>query len=259
MSTPLSARQRRRRDRLVQQAADLVKPIAQAYARQSRECVDDLIQVGLLGVVRATQLYNNRLGVPFAGFARPHVRGAILHYLRDQAPLVRLPRRQQEWRQHLGKGEADSSSHDQRRGEAHQARLATLEQWRAMARPLPLEAIADLDQRRCSRINGSDDDRPGIYGACSYTPRDLSPTWHDVPITRLLSLVDHRKQQVLRRVVLKGWSYRRTGLSLGVSAPTVQRLLHAALSELRQGLTASALSETGQGSRRRDRSAARGC
>lgn len=48
MSTPLSARQRRRRDRLVQQAADLVKPIAQAYARQSRECVDDLIQVGLL-------------------------------------------------------------------------------------------------------------------------------------------------------------------------------------------------------------------
>ena len=71
-------------------------PIARHYARVTRESADDLTQVGLLGLLRAAELYVPSRGEPFEPFARRHIRGAILHYLRDQAPLVRIPRRRVE-------------------------------------------------------------------------------------------------------------------------------------------------------------------
>ncbi|MEB3276108.1 MAG: sigma-70 family RNA polymerase sigma factor [Cyanobacteriota bacterium] len=241
MPTSTTVQQRRRQETLVRQAAGLVRPIAQSYARQSRECVDDLNQVGLLGMVRAAQLYDSSLGVPFDAFARPHVRGAILHYLRDLSPLVRLPRRQNEWRQKLVRDWGDPGSQPApQTATAQQERLATLQQWAALSRPLPLEAIDDPDQLRCYRItDGSDETLEPLQGGTDYAPPGLNPGWQNASIQRMLGLVDRRKQMVLRRVVLKGWSYRRTARSLGTSAPTVQRLLHAALAELRQGLIAT--------------------
>ena len=253
MHTSRTIRQRRRQETLLRQSAGLVRPIAQSYAKQSRECVDDLNQVGLLGMVRAAQLYDSSLGVPFDCFARPHVRGAILHYLRDLSPLVRLPRRQNEWRQKLVRGWGEPpEQRGQQPAKAQQERLATLQQWAALSRPLPLEAIADRDHLRCYRITGeSDETLEPQQGGSDYAPLGLSPAWQNAPIQQLLSLVDRRKQMVLRRVVLKGWSYRRTAQSLGTSAPTVQRLLHAALAELRQGLIAPTVNGQDQSGRRR--------
>lgn len=257
MPTSTTLRDRRRRETLLRQAAGLVRPIALAYAKQSPECVDDLNQVGLLGMVRAAELYDSSLGVPFTCFARPHVRGAILHYLRDQAPLVRLPRRQDEWRQQLARGRGVlRAGTPEASTTALQDRLATVRQWAALVRPLPLETIDNADRLQCFRISGEPDEpAEQLEDSAPYAPIGLSPVWHNAPVNTLLGLVDRRKQQVLRRVVLKGWSYRRTAQSLGMSAPTVQRLLHAALAELRQGLSTPRLSLQGPGGRRRARSA----
>ena len=84
------------RNRLVEAHQDLVRPIAFHYGRCCRESVDDLLQVGLIGLIRAAERFDTQQGTPFEAFARPHIRGAILHHLRDVAPSVRLPRRQAE-------------------------------------------------------------------------------------------------------------------------------------------------------------------
>ena len=75
---------------------NLVDPIAGHYARRSGLDRDDLKQVGRLGLLRAAEGYEQGQDKPFEVFARPHIRGAILHYLRDSVGLVRLPRRLQE-------------------------------------------------------------------------------------------------------------------------------------------------------------------
>ena len=98
-SKPHACRPGRRllqRNRQVEANRDLVGPIAAHYAAHSAEAREDLEQVGLLGLIRAAELYSSDQGTPFEAFAKPHIRGAILHYLRDQAPAVRLPRRQAE-------------------------------------------------------------------------------------------------------------------------------------------------------------------
>ena len=89
-------RQQARRNARVEQHMRLVEPLARRYARSSGQDSEDLRQDGLLGLLRAAERYEGSKIVPFAAFARPHVRGAILHYLRDRAAIIRLPRRVQD-------------------------------------------------------------------------------------------------------------------------------------------------------------------
>ena len=41
--------------------------------------------------------YDSQRGAPFPSFAKPHIRGAILHFLRDRVGLIGLPRAVDEW------------------------------------------------------------------------------------------------------------------------------------------------------------------
>ena len=85
-------RQQIRRNERVEQHMRLVEPLARHYAAKSGQDPDDLLQVGLMGLLRAAERYEGQREIPFSAFARPHIRGAILHYLRDKAAIIRLPR-----------------------------------------------------------------------------------------------------------------------------------------------------------------------
>jgi RNA polymerase sigma-B factor len=223
------------RDRLLISHRPLVTPIAHHYAQVSPEPVEDLMQVGLIGLLRAAEGYDPASQVPFDSYARHHIRGAILHHLRDRAWLVRLPRRQAE-RQWCQRQDVTDLA---------------LQRWRAMTRPLSLETLQREQRPETAEGTGvSTTEAPATAGDPDgpYVPNRLARAWHQCSADQLLALVGSRQRRVLRHVVLDGWSYRRTASALKVSAPTVQRLLHRALAELQ-----------GQLSSDRVPSAARGC
>lgn len=97
-------RQQTRRNARVEHHMRLVEPLARRYAAKSGQDPDDLQQVGLLGLLRAAERFEGQRDIPFSAFARPHIRGAILHYLRDKAAIIRLPRAAQESDQDIGAG-----------------------------------------------------------------------------------------------------------------------------------------------------------
>lgn len=223
------------RNRRVESYRSLVRPLAMHYARCSAEAAEDLTQVGLLGLIRAAELYRAEQGVPFAAFARPHIRGAILHYLRDTAPAVRLPRRQAELQQRIRRLQRDelptgrciaSAARDaalrQRLG-VEEGRWQDLQRWQALSRPLPLSQ-ADLDTMAAPE------------GAPELRDSDADG------VRPLLAGLDSRQRRVVEQVVLAGWSYRRLGRELQVSPMTVQRLLRRGLEQLRQELEMRGLS-----------------
>jgi RNA polymerase sigma factor for flagellar operon FliA len=86
------------RDKLVMDHVGLVKTLAQRLAQRLPPQVEinDLISVGVLGLIDAASRYRASLGVPFNAFARRRVHGAMLDALRelDWAPrsLRRLRR-----------------------------------------------------------------------------------------------------------------------------------------------------------------------
>ena len=86
----------KRRNRQIQDNLHLVQPIARHYAQQTGLESDDLLQVGCLGLIKAYNRYDAQRGALFPSFAKPHIRGAILHFLRYRVGLIRLPRALEE-------------------------------------------------------------------------------------------------------------------------------------------------------------------
>jgi RNA polymerase sigma-B factor len=70
-------------------------PMVHRIASQFRgrgEPLEDLVQVGHVGLLQALNRYDPRKGVPFRTYAAAVVAGEIRHHLRDHGRLIRLPR-----------------------------------------------------------------------------------------------------------------------------------------------------------------------
>lgn len=81
---------------IVAAAMPFVKKIACGLARRATDPVDDLIQVGALGLIKAIDLYNPEIGTKFKTYATYLITGEIRHYLRDKASMIKAPREIQE-------------------------------------------------------------------------------------------------------------------------------------------------------------------
>jgi RNA polymerase sigma-B factor len=82
------------RRRLIERHLPLVRAVARRYAGGS-EPLEDLVQVGSIGLIKAVDRYDATRGVSFAAYATPFIAGEIRHHLRDRCSPVRVPRRLQ--------------------------------------------------------------------------------------------------------------------------------------------------------------------
>lgn len=74
------------RDKLVEGNLRLVLSVVQRFANRS-ESMDDLFQVGVIGLIKAIDNFNLDLNVRFSTYAVPMCIGEIRRYLRDDAPV----------------------------------------------------------------------------------------------------------------------------------------------------------------------------
>lgn len=74
----------------------LVRRVAHTLARRSTDPVEDIIQVGSLGLIKAIRLYNPKISRNFKSYATYLITGEIRHYLRDKANMIKAPRAIQE-------------------------------------------------------------------------------------------------------------------------------------------------------------------
>jgi RNA polymerase sigma-B factor len=91
----------RSRDDLRGRVIEAWLPLAQHLARRylgRGEPADDLVQVALVGLIKAVDRYDVGHGVDFSAFAVPTILGEIKRHFRDRAWAVRVPRRLQELR-----------------------------------------------------------------------------------------------------------------------------------------------------------------
>ncbi len=84
------------RTRLIEQYQDLVKKIARGFTSRTKEPLEDLIQVGTIGLINAIDRYEPNHGAQFETYATHLISGEIRHYLRDSSYLIRTPRELQE-------------------------------------------------------------------------------------------------------------------------------------------------------------------
>ena len=81
------------RNRVVKLNAGLVRKVAHQFTHQSPVPFEDLEQLGYIGLISAAERFDPTKGHAFSSFAIPYIRGEMLHFLRDRASTIRIPRR----------------------------------------------------------------------------------------------------------------------------------------------------------------------
>jgi RNA polymerase sigma-B factor len=213
------------RERLVELHLPLVRSIARRYAYRG-ERLEDLVQVGAIGLVEAIDRFDPRRGSDFVRYAIPTIAGEIPNHLRDRVATIREPRR------------AVALAHSVRR--CSDALAAGLERSPTTAElaeetGLPdgdVEAALQLMRGRALLSLSSADDVRELNGAM------LVDDAFDSSDDRLLLAAGFRTLAARERRILHlrfygGLSQAEIAREVGLSQIQVSRLIHASLERLR--------------------------
>jgi RNA polymerase sigma-B factor len=85
----------RARDQALVELMPLVRALAARYAGRG-EPLEDLVQVGSIGLIKAVDRFDVDRGVEFASYAVPTIVGEIRRHFRDKAWAMHVPRRLKE-------------------------------------------------------------------------------------------------------------------------------------------------------------------
>ena len=81
---------------IVAQMVPVVKHIAKTIARRSTDPIEDMIQAGYIGLLKAIENYSKDKNDNFRVYAGYFIIGEMKHYLRDKLNTIRVPRHIQE-------------------------------------------------------------------------------------------------------------------------------------------------------------------
>lgn len=81
---------------IVNKMLPIIKRIAKTIARRSTDPIEDLIQAGAIGLLKAIDTYSENLNNNFKIFAGYYIIGEMKHFLRDKMNTIRVPRHIQE-------------------------------------------------------------------------------------------------------------------------------------------------------------------
>ena len=91
----IETRDRKVRDHLVMIHQNLVRFLAGKFANRG-EPLEDLVQVGVIGLINAVDRFDPTRGTKFSTYATPTIVGEIRRHFRDKAWSLKVPRRLQE-------------------------------------------------------------------------------------------------------------------------------------------------------------------
>jgi RNA polymerase sigma-B factor len=167
------------RDRLVEQHMPLVVYLARRFSGRN-EPMNDLIQVGSIGLIKAIDRFDPGRGLEFSTYATPTILGELKRHFRDTGWLIHVPRRAQELQTTLNTARAELS---QELGRA----------------PTIPELAERIDIGEDAVVEALDAAR-----AYSGVPLDiLAPPGETVPEHPMLGVVDEGFEQVEQRAILR--------------------------------------------------------
>ncbi|HEY6067213.1 MAG TPA: SigB/SigF/SigG family RNA polymerase sigma factor [Gaiellaceae bacterium] len=83
------------REQLIERYMSLVRSLARRYSYRG-EPLDDLVQIGAIGLIKAIDRFDLERGVELTTYATPNIIGEIKRHFRDKGWSVRVPRGLQE-------------------------------------------------------------------------------------------------------------------------------------------------------------------
>jgi len=218
------------RERMIVEHLPLVRGLARRYADRG-EPLDDLVQVGTIGLIKAIDRFEPERGFKLASFATPTILGEIRRHFRDRSWTVRVPRGIQEARAQISHAVSELSAENGRSPSVREIAEST-----GLSMEDVLEALAAGSAQRPAPLaspGGADgDDEVGISVGIEdtgYAQAEARAT-----LDSGLSALPARERVILHLRFEEGMTQSQIAERIGVSQMHVSRLIRRALEALRE-------------------------
>ncbi|MFD3805341.1 RNA polymerase sigma factor SigF [Streptomyces sp. NPDC058619] len=203
---------------------------AAARFRSRNEPMEDVVQVGTIGLINAIDRFDPERGVQFPTFAMPTVVGEIKRYFRDNVRTVHVPRRLHElWVQVNAATEDLTTLH---------GRTPTTPEIAERLRITEDEVLSCIEAGRSYHATSLEaaqegDGMPGLLDRLGYEDPELAGVEHRDLVRHLLVQLPEREQRILLLRYYNNLTQSQISAELGVSQMHVSRLLARSFARLR--------------------------
>ncbi|WP_284116678.1 RNA polymerase sigma factor SigF [Streptomyces fragilis] len=203
---------------------------AAARSRSRNEPMEDVVQVGTIGLINAIDRFDPDRGVQFPTFAMPTVVGEIKRYFRDNVRTVHVPRRLHElWVQ------VNAATEDLTTAFGRSPTTSEIAERLRISEEEVLTCIEAGRSYHATSLEAAQegDGMPGLLDRLGYEDPALDGVEHRDLVRHLLVQLPEREQRILLLRYYNNLTQSQISAELGVSQMHVSRLLARSFQRLR--------------------------
>ncbi|MEU1569238.1 RNA polymerase sigma factor SigF [Streptomyces mirabilis] len=223
------------RNTLIEMNVTLVQYAAGRFRSRGQDEMEDIVQVGTIGLIKAIDRFELSREVEFTSFAVPYIIGEIKRFFRDTSWAVHVPRRLQEARIQLAKATEELRSRLGRMPtDSELSQLMCLSEEEVNEARLASNGYnsASLD----AAISSSDDGEAALADFIGINDNALELVEDFNALAPMIAELDDRERRIIHMRFVDELTQAQIGEHLGVSQMHVSRLLSRTLAKLREGM-----------------------
>ncbi|MEU8699969.1 RNA polymerase sigma factor SigF [Streptomyces sp. NPDC048680] len=227
------------RNTLIEMNLSLVHFVAARYRNRGSGEMEDVVQVGTIGLIKAIDRFELSREVEFTSFAIPYISGEIKRFFRDTTWAVHVPRRLQELRVVLARAKEDFAT-----ALGREATVAELADHLKISEEQVIEGLIAANGYTADSLDVPVDGAEGGTGGAPRAHADLTggcdPGMELVEnlhsLAPLMATLDERDLAIVQMRFGQEMTQAQIGEHLGLSQMHVSRLLNRILTRLREGI-----------------------
>jgi RNA polymerase sigma-B factor len=226
------------RNTLIEMNMSLVRYAAGRFRSRGADEMEDIVQVGMIGLIKAIDRFELSRGAEFTSFAVPYIVGEIKRFFRDTTWAVHVPRRLQEARVQLA-----------RANEELRSRLGRTPTTRELSELMCLPEDEVVEARLASNgynsasldaaISGSEDGEAALQDFIGNEDAALELVEDFHALAPLIAELGERDRKIIHWRFVEELSQAEIGARLGISQMQVSRLIRRLLTRLREGMSST--------------------
>jgi RNA polymerase sigma-B factor len=220
------------REELITRYLPLVKSLARRFASRGQP-VEDLVQVGSIGLIKAIDRFDLGRGVELSTYATPTIMGEIKRYFRDKGWAVKVPRALQDLNIRLNRVIEQLTVELQR--------SPTIAELAAATEVTEEEVVEALESGRAyssvsifSGGSGDDDESLELLDYLGSEEEAYEIFEQRRVLAPAMARLDPRERLILHLRFFEGMTQTQVAARIGISQMHVSRLIRKSIDNLRQ-------------------------
>ncbi|MEU1338558.1 RNA polymerase sigma factor SigF [Streptomyces sp. NPDC005827] len=224
------------RNTLIEMNMSLVRFAAGRF-RNRGDDMEDIVQTGMIGLIKAIDRFELSREVEFTSFALPYIVGEIKRFFRDTTWAVHVPRRLQELRVELAKAREELSSRlDREPSVVELATLMNLSEDEVIEGQLASNGYNSSSLDAALTGDGPEDGESVLADFIGVEEEGLRLVEDFQSLAPLMAELSERDREIIHLRFVEEATQAEIGERLGCSQMHVSRLIKRIITRLRQGM-----------------------